>query len=221
MDTSTVDKNNNKSISIESALVLDCLEMDILIISKDYKVLFANATFLNRFGLNKEAVTGSYCYSVTHHRQFPCEAPNDICPLAQITKEAKSAVEVHTHFDSSNQPFLVNVAAAPVWLDEETQGFLHVTLPVKEKTKLAVEMNEAVRKVQNILKVIEMYQRQMLEIKKKAAELEKTRKDLEAKIIDLEKFNKLTVGRELKMVELKRKIKELETGLETAAEKSV
>ena len=220
MNNSTVGENNDKSISIESALVLDCLEMDILIISTDYKILFANAAFLNRLGLSKEAVEGSYCYSVTHHCQTPCEAPNDICPLARITKEVKSAVEVHIHFDKNNQKFLVNVAAALVLL-EDTQCFLHVTLPVKEKTKLTTEMSEALKKVQNILKVIEMYQRQVLEIKKEAVKLEETKKDLEVKIIDLEKFNKLTVGRELKMRELKEKIKELETKLEPVAQKSV
>ncbi len=41
-------------------------------------------------------------------------------------------------------------------------------------------------------------------------ELKKKTKELEAKVDELERFNRLTVGRELRMMELKKRIKELE-----------
>jgi PAS domain S-box-containing protein len=47
--------------------------------------------------------------------------------------------------------------------------------------------------------------------RKKAEErLRRSKEELQSKVEELEKFNKLTIGRELKMVELKRRIKELE-----------
>jgi PAS domain S-box-containing protein len=50
----------------------------------------------------------------------------------------------------------------------------------------------------------------LTEIKKKEAEIQRNKKELEEKIREMEKFNQLVVGRELKMAELKEKIKELE-----------
>jgi len=44
-------------------------------------------------------------------------------------------------------------------------------------------------------------------------ELEKSKKELEVKIYELEKFSKMSVGRELRMVELKKRISELEKQL--------
>jgi len=52
--------------------------------------------------------------------------------------------------------------------------------------------------------------RDISERKKTEEDLKKSKEDLELKVKDLETFNKASVGRELKMVELKNRIKELE-----------
>jgi len=48
------------------------------------------------------------------------------------------------------------------------------------------------------------------DIKKKTEELEKSKKELEGKVKELERFSRLSVGRELRMIELKKGVKELE-----------
>jgi methyl-accepting chemotaxis protein len=47
----------------------------------------------------------------------------------------------------------------------------------------------------------------------RSEELEESRKELEAKVGELERFNKFAINRELKMAELKKKIKELDARL--------
>lgn len=53
----------------------------------------------------------------------------------------------------------------------------------------------------------------LTEIKEKEFEVEKTNKKLEEKLEEMEKINKLTIGRELKMVELKEKMEKMEKEL--------
>ncbi len=53
----------------------------------------------------------------------------------------------------------------------------------------------------------------LTEIKKKEEEVRASRAELEERISAMERFNKLTIGREMKMVELKEKISELEEEL--------
>ncbi len=50
-------------------------------------------------------------------------------------------------------------------------------------------------------------------VEERTAELQKAKDELQGKVQDLEKFSNLTVGRELRMIELKKKIKELERKL--------
>ncbi len=52
------------------------------------------------------------------------------------------------------------------------------------------------------------------EIKKKEEEVKKINRRLREKVVEMEKINRLTIGRELKMVKLKERIKELQEELE-------
>ncbi|GEM_PF-2865000 len=199
-----------QGLKIEAELVLDCLDQEILVISKDFKVLYANATFLQEIGSTKEAVLGEFCYKVTHNRTSKCAPPKDPCPIMRLLETNQPTVEVHTHLDKNNKEFFVNVAAARIMQDDNCVGYLHVAIPTKNKTLQEADMDAAMQRTLDILNVIDLYQRQITDIKTKSHELEKTKEELEKRIADLEKFNALTVSREMKMIELKKRIQELE-----------
>jgi two-component system sporulation sensor kinase A len=59
------------------------------------------------------------------------------------------------------------------------------------------------------------------EKKKTEEELRRSREVLQSKVEELEKFNKIAIGRELKMVELKKRIGELERQLDKGQEKGI
>ena len=201
----------DKRLKIEAELVLDCLDQEILVISKDFEILFANAMFLQKVGRDKEEVLGKFCYKITHNRTSQCELPEDPCPIAKLAQTNQIAIEVHTHLDKEGQEFFVNVVAAPIMQGESCIGYLHLAMPVEDKALQKSGMDTALRRARDILNVANLYQKQMTELKENAEEIKKTKEQLEKKIAELEKFNIFTTDRELKMIELKKRIRELES----------
>ncbi|MFH1229338.1 MAG: PAS domain-containing protein [Candidatus Aenigmatarchaeota archaeon] len=180
-----------------------------MLISKDLKILFANEAFLRRKGMKRSDVIGQHCYKITHNSNKPCKPPQDPCPIQRVVRTGKPTVELHKHFIGGNKEILVNVTAASIKEGNKT-CFLHITIPAKEGIKKIDCMNDALEKTLNVLRVVDLYQEQIEDVKEKSIQLEKTKNDLENKINELEKFNKLSVGRELRMVELKKRINSLE-----------
>jgi hypothetical protein len=201
---------SHEIVKLESETVLDCLDFEIMIIDRDFKILFANKAFLRKLQMERDGVIGQFCHKITHHLDSPCKPPNDPCPIEKLISTKRPSIEVHTHLLKNNEKFQVSVIAAPIMEKNKEIGYLHIDIPMKDGKDVTGEMNQALEKTTDILRVISLYQEQMTEIRNKTEQLELTKHDLEKKVNDLEKFNNLIVGREMKMVELKKKITELE-----------
>ncbi|MCK5281893.1 MAG: hypothetical protein KAK00_00655 [Nanoarchaeota archaeon] len=92
-------------------------------------------------------------------------------------------------------------------------GAIYVLLVVSLSLSTIKQFGEE-DKIKERSEKLELFVRERTkELGKKSKELEKSKKELENKVLELEKFNTLSVGRELRMVELKKKIKELEEKL--------
>ena len=193
-------KNDNIFYDESSELLFNSLDLDIMLVSKDFKILFANDTFLKLFGMKREDVVGRHCYEVTHGNSSPCKPPKDPCPIQSVIRTGKPVVVTHTHSTKKGKK-LVNITACAL-NNGNSHCFLHIAIPASESK--VESMKEAMKKTKNLLDVLRLYQNQLDELKK-------TKQTLEKKVDELEKFNKLTVGRELKMIELKKKIKKLES----------
>jgi len=124
---------NNIRQRLES--IVDGIKEQIILISKDFKILWANKTFLEQFGCTKQELTGNYCYAVTHNRQSSCQPPDDICPLAEVLKSGKPGTVVHVHHSPQGE-FFSEVSAYPIKNQKgEIIEFVHIARDITEQKK--------------------------------------------------------------------------------------
>ncbi|MCW4048806.1 MAG: response regulator [Candidatus Bathyarchaeota archaeon] len=74
-----------------------------------FEIKAANRTSLQRFNLKENELIGKHCYSVTHGKEKPCEDEDCSCPIFELLETGDSVKKIHTHYDSSNKPFWVEV----------------------------------------------------------------------------------------------------------------
>lgn len=97
-------------------------------------------------------------------------------------------------------------------LEKLGKGFNDMVLALKkarqeleeEKASLQIKVKARTQELEELTQTLEM------KVKERTKELEEKTKELQEKLGELEKFHKLLVGRELKMAELKEKIRLLE-----------
>ena len=129
--------------------VTDGIDEAIMLIDKDFKVLWANKKVRDTSHLEEGAILGSFCYGITHHRDAPCEAPNDICPIAEIIKSGKPITVTHTHYDQQGKAFFVDVTAYPIKDEKgENTRFIHMARNVTERLKLIEDLGIAKKKLE-------------------------------------------------------------------------
>lgn len=112
--------------------IVNGITEQIILISKDFKILWANKTFLDQLGCKMEDLSGKYCYAVTHNRQSPCQPPYDACPIAKVLETGMPIKEIHTHRGPKGE-FLSEVSAYPIKDEKgEISEFVHIARNISE-----------------------------------------------------------------------------------------
>jgi PAS domain S-box-containing protein len=96
--------------------VIDSIADPILGIEpENYHIISANKAAKELVGGEDPVARGMTCYQVSHHRDSPCEGPDDTCPMIQVM-DTKSPVRVtHTHYDADKNESIVDIIATPVF----------------------------------------------------------------------------------------------------------
>lgn len=157
------------------------IEEEIMLLDKDCKVLWVNKKITDKVNLEPKDIIGQFCFKISQHLDIPCSEQhiNNNCPVKEILKAQEPVTVVHSHYDKLGNLFYTEISGYPL---KNEQG----------------EIIQFIHISRDITKRIEM-----------ETELNKSINEMKEKIIELELFHKLTIGRELKMVELKERIIEL------------
>jgi len=88
-----------------------------------------------------------------------------------------------------------------------------IEVRTKKDKLVPIEINGLAVKEEGKIVGVQVVARDITGRKKVEEEMKESKDELQSKVEELERFTKLAVGRELKMIELKKKIKELEEKL--------
>lgn len=124
----------------------------ILLLSKDFKILWANKAALEQTGLSMDELIGDYCYKATHRLNSPCEVPNDPCPVYELQKTGNPTIAEHIHYDRNGNRISVEVNAYPIKNEQgEIIRFVHVSKDVSQRKGLEQEREKLIAELQNAL----------------------------------------------------------------------
>ncbi len=168
--------------------VVDTLREPFLILDKDLRILSANRTFYSIFQVTKEETEGKLIYEVGNGQWNIPKLKillEDILPKNTFFGDFKVG---HDFPKIGHKIMLLN--ARQIHTIDENQPIM--LLAMEDITK-QIQLEEQLKKYAEKLNV---------EVAKKTAELE-------ARVKELERINKIMVGRELKMMELKAELEKL------------
>ncbi len=96
--------------------ILDSMGDSILIIDRNFKIVFANRTMLQLCSEKKEAVIDQKCYDFSHRCPFPCykEGTSIICPHVEVFKTGEPISVTHTHIMPDNSEKIFEITASPI-----------------------------------------------------------------------------------------------------------
>jgi PAS domain S-box-containing protein len=128
---------------------------DILLLSKDLKILWANKTAMEKSIHDNEKILGNYCYKAIHHQENPSKCASELCPVRELQKTGKPSVLIHDHFDEMGNKFFVEVTAYPIKGEKgEIDQFIHVSKDITKRKQNEKELIEARDRLQTLSKLL-------------------------------------------------------------------
>lgn len=113
----------------------------ILLVTRDFRIRWANSAAVAQSGYSMEEVIGNYCYKVSHGIDQPCAPPSDPCPIAELEKSGHPTQVVHEHVDKEGNISWVEVSAYPTRFEDGSPvEFAHVSRDITERIKAEEEL---------------------------------------------------------------------------------
>jgi len=122
--------------------ILDNVAEEIMLIDRDFKILWANKRAQERYGKGNGDIVSDFCYRVTHGIDHVCQPPYDICPVEEALKTGKPISVLHTHFDNKGNKVYAEVSGYPIYEKDEVVEFIHISRNVTERVMAEERLKE-------------------------------------------------------------------------------
>ncbi len=110
---------------------------EIFLITRDYKIAWANEAALKKYGYELNQIEGKFCYEVSHHKESHCNDLDDPCVFEELKSGVKSKTVEHVHTNNDGRKSLVEITVYPI-LDEDgaLNRVVHVSRDITERVKM-------------------------------------------------------------------------------------
>lgn len=171
--------------SVALATIFDTVNDALIVVDTNGKIELANRTTNEMLGYASEQLIGKYLPLILKNSNGSQLADNQLFITAWTNTQM-------AFVPNNNSPIIpVHVTASPIVVSDETLG---VVLAIRDMTKINELINTQ---------------------KQKTTELEVSKQLLETKMKEVQDLNDLMTGREMKMVDLKKQIADLEKQIKT------
>lgn len=160
--------------------IADGIDEEIMLVSKDFKVVWANKKAREACALPYSQIVGNYCYKLTHSLNEPCKFPLHHCPLVEIEQKGKAGSSLHTHFDMKGHSFYVEVTAYPLYDENaEIKQYIHISRDVTDRMTMIKEIETANKKLQEYsFRLEHMVDERTMKLRRNMEELAKINEEL-------------------------------------------
>ncbi len=116
--------------------ILDHLTDSVLIIDRDYTIVFANQPFCDLCATTNEKIIGKKCYEILHHAPFSCagsNVPEQQCVHHQVFATGLPVVVHHSHTLADGAKKFLQISASP--LQDENGTITRLMSVIKDCTQ--------------------------------------------------------------------------------------
>ncbi len=114
--------------------ILEGIGEGVAVVTRDLRVIRANRRYIEMSGMSADDIKGELCYRVTHKYDRPCFEIGEDCPVVKSFKTGFHSRATHIHYDSSGNPFYVEINAYPL-KDQITGGINAVIETINDVTE--------------------------------------------------------------------------------------
>ncbi len=135
--------------------ILDGLSDGVLVIDREYTIVFANQHILDLYGVKLEEIVGEKCFVALHHCLVPCKGQalsDGRCGHKQVFASGTPVTIQHMHVLPDGNERIFQVSISPLFPDE-TGSFdrvIHVTRDITEQEELRCKHHLALIELETI-----------------------------------------------------------------------
>ncbi|MBF0520304.1 MAG: PAS domain-containing protein [Nitrospirae bacterium] len=126
---------------------------EIMLLSDDFKILWANNATLNKHACTMSEIVGKSCFEITSHHACSCRTTKYPCPIMEWNKTGTLTTSTHIHTNSDGTQLYVEVTGYPILdLDGRVSKFVHLAKDITTRISMEDQLRESIAEKEILLR---------------------------------------------------------------------